>query len=253
MTPAPSPRARRGELRQDTARLERPVLERARRGERPSAEGTPERLRREDRRLAREVRILGLPLGFYREILTPRVGRSRCSPDPRRRNRDAHCHRHSHFGRRNRDGRHCAGNPGQHTATLTAETARGTFAEPLQVNTKLANGARVKLKTKWPVELITQRIVAQPWATFGWRSHPGENVNVVLQGTLTLYHDEDGANGVAYSAGSAFPTHPGEVHFARNLSETETLIFFATYFAPKTTPPTAVRVDEPLPALGCPQ
>jgi quercetin dioxygenase-like cupin family protein len=137
--------------------------------------------------------------------------------------------------------------------TLTAETARGTFAEPLKVNTKLANGARVKLKTKGPVELITQRIVAQPGATFGWHHHPGENVNVVVQGTLTLYHDERCADGVTYPAGSAFPTHPNEVHLARNLSETETLILFATYFAPKTTPPTAVRVDEPLPAPGCPQ
>ena len=137
--------------------------------------------------------------------------------------------------------------------TLTAETARGTFAEELNVNTKLLNGAKVRLKTQGPVELVTQRIVAQPGATFGWHHHPGENVNVVVQGTLTLYHDEDCTNGVAYPAGSAFPTHPDEVHLARNLSQTETLIIFATYFAPKTTPPTAVRVDEPLPAAGCPQ
>lgn len=137
--------------------------------------------------------------------------------------------------------------------TLTAETARGTFAEELNVNTKLLNDAKVRLKTQGQVELVTQRIVAQPGATFGWHHHPGENVNVVVQGTLTLYHDEDCTNGVAYPAGSAFPTHPDEVHLARNLSETEPLILFATYFAPKTTPPTPVRVDEPLPAAGCPQ
>ena len=137
--------------------------------------------------------------------------------------------------------------------TLTAETARGTFAEELKVNTELANGARVKIKTDGAVELVTQRIVAQPGATFGWHHHPGENVNVVVQGTLTLYHGDDCTNGVAYPAGSAFPTHPDQVHLARNLSETETLVLFATYFAPKTTPPTAVRVDEPLPAPGCPQ
>jgi quercetin dioxygenase-like cupin family protein len=137
--------------------------------------------------------------------------------------------------------------------TLTAETARGSFAEELKVNTELANGARVKIKTEGAVELVTQRIVAQPGATFGWHHHPGENVNVVVQGTLTLYHDEDCTTGVAYPAGSAFPTHPDQVHLARNLSETETLVLFATYFAPKTTPPTAVRIDEPLPAPGCPQ
>ena len=136
---------------------------------------------------------------------------------------------------------------------LTAETARGTLADELKVNTELSNGARVKLKTQGAVEVVTQRIVAQPGATFGWHHHPGENVNVVVQGTVTLYHDEDCTQGVAYPAGSAFPTHPDEVHLARNLSQTETLVIFSTYFAPKTTPPTAVRVDEPLPAAGCPQ
>src|SRR5215204_2990654 len=113
---------------------------------------------------------------------------------------------------------------------VTAETFRGTFAEELKVNTELANGARVKLKTDGAVELITQRIVAEPGATFGWHHHPGENVNVVVQGTLTLYHDEDCTNGIDYSAGSAFPTHPDQVHLARNLSQTETLVLFATYF-----------------------
>jgi quercetin dioxygenase-like cupin family protein len=135
---------------------------------------------------------------------------------------------------------------------IAAETARGALADPLEANTKLANGAHVKLKTNGAVEVVAQRIVAQPGATFGWHSHPGENVNVVLQGTLTLYHDEHCTMGIEYPAGSAFPTHPDEVHLARNLGTTD-LVFFATYFAPKTTPPTPVRVDEALPAVGCPQ
>jgi quercetin dioxygenase-like cupin family protein len=135
---------------------------------------------------------------------------------------------------------------------LTAETARGTFAAPLKVNTKLSNGARVKLKTAGAVELVTQRIVAQPGATFGWHHHPGENVNVVAQGTLTLYHDEACAVPIEYPAGSAFSTHPDQIHLAKNLGPTAVVIF-ATYFAPKTDPPTPVRVDEPLPAAGCPQ
>jgi quercetin dioxygenase-like cupin family protein len=142
--------------------------------------------------------------------------------------------------------------PASPPPALTAETARGAFAGPLKVNTKLANGARVKLKTKGAVELISQRIVAQPGATFGWHSHPGENVNVIAQGTLTLYHDEECAVGTEYPAGSAFSTHPDEIHLAKNLGTVD-LVIFATYFAPKTTPPTAVRVDQPLPAAGCPQ
>jgi quercetin dioxygenase-like cupin family protein len=135
---------------------------------------------------------------------------------------------------------------------LTAETARGTLAEPLKINTKLANGARVKLKTKGAVELIGQRVVAQPGATFGWHSHPGANVNVIAQGTLTLYHDEACTVGIAYPAGSAFSTQPDQIHLARNLGTTDVVIL-AMYFAPKTTPPTATRLDQPLPAPGCPQ
>ena len=108
------------------------------------------------------------------------------------------------------------------------------------------------LKTHGEVEIVTQRIVAQPGATFGWHTHPGENVNVVAQGTLTLNHDEDCTMGTDYPAWSAFPTHPGETHLAKNLGSVD-LIVFATYFAPKTTPPTPVRVDAPLPGAGCPQ
>ena len=134
---------------------------------------------------------------------------------------------------------------------VTAETARGTLATPFKVNTKYANGARAKLQMRGNIEVITQRIVAQPGGTFGWHSHPGENVNVVMQGTLTLYHDEHCTVGTTYPAGSAFPTHPDEVHLARN-EGTQELIVFATYFAPRTTPALPVRVDQPLPAAGCP-
>ena len=134
---------------------------------------------------------------------------------------------------------------------VTAETARGELVTPLMVNTKYANGARAKLQMRGSMEVITQRIVAQPGATFGWHSHPGENVNVVVQGAITLYHDEHCTAGTTYATGSAFPTHPDEVHLARN-EGTHVLIVFATYFAPKTTPALPVRVDEPLPQASCP-
>ena len=135
---------------------------------------------------------------------------------------------------------------------IVAVTARGELAEPLNVNTKFDNDAKVRIKTDGPVELIVQRIEAAPGTTFGWHTHPGENVNVVAQGTLTIYHDERCTEGIAYGTGSAFPTHPDGIHLARN-DGTETVVIFATYYAPKTTPPTAVRLDQPLPAPGCPQ
>jgi quercetin dioxygenase-like cupin family protein len=135
---------------------------------------------------------------------------------------------------------------------VVAETARGELAAPLNVNTRFDNGAKVKIKTKGAIEFITQRIVAEPGATFGWHSHPGENVNVVLQGTLTLYHDENCTEGIDYGPGSSFSTSPDEIHLARNLGSDQ-LVFFASYFAPKTIPALPVRVDQPLPAPGCPQ
>jgi hypothetical protein len=86
-----------------------------------------------------------------------------------------------------------------------------------------------------------------------WHSHLGENVNLVKQGTLTLYHDENCTVGVSYGPGAVFTTSPDEIHLARNESPTETLVFFATYFAPKTTPAQPVRIDQPSPGPGCPQ
>ena len=135
---------------------------------------------------------------------------------------------------------------------VTAVTARGDL-DPLWVNTRLPNRAMVRIKTRGPIEFVTQRIEIAPLGTTGWHFHPGENVNVVQQGTLTLYHDEHCTVGVPYGPDTAFATHPDEIHLARNESATETLVLFATYFHPKTTPPTAVRSDAPSPGAGCPE
>lgn len=135
--------------------------------------------------------------------------------------------------------------------TITAETARGVLAEDLRLRSRFDNGASVKVFTRGAIEVITQRIVAEPGASFGWHSHPGENVNVVFQGTITLFHDEHCTEGTTYEAGSAFSTSPDQIHLAHNPG-TVPLILFATYFAPLTTPLQAVRIDQPLPAPGCP-
>ncbi len=135
--------------------------------------------------------------------------------------------------------------------TIVAENARGGLVEELNVNTRFDNRARVRLKTDGAIEVITQRIEAAPGSSFGWHSHPGENVNVVKQGTLTLYHDEDCTEGTEFGPGTSFATHPSEIHLARN-EGTETLVFFATYFAPETNPLLPIRVDQPSPGPGCP-
>ena len=96
-----------------------------------------------------------------------------------------------------------------------------------------------------------QKIVAEPGATFGWHYHPGENVNVVAQGTLSLYHAKNCTVEINYAAGSGFSTSPDEVHLARN-EGTDTLIIYATYLVPKQTPALPHRIDQPYPGPGCP-
>jgi quercetin dioxygenase-like cupin family protein len=140
---------------------------------------------------------------------------------------------------------------GTPSSGVTAETARGPVAA-IKLQGKFDSGSKVKLQTKGDMEFIAQRIVAAPGATFGWHSHPGENVNVVLRGAITLYHDEACTEGVTYGPGSTFTTSPDEVHLARNEGDEE-LVVYATYFAPQASPPLPVRIDQPSPGAGCPQ
>lgn len=135
---------------------------------------------------------------------------------------------------------------------ITAETARGDVVTPLKLKENFANGGSVKLKVTGPMEFVVQRLEAAPGASFGWHSHPGENINVMKQGTLTLYHDENCTVGINYGPGAVFTTSPDEIHLARNLSETETVVLFATYFVPKTTPLQPIRIDQPSPGPSCP-
>lgn len=137
---------------------------------------------------------------------------------------------------------------------ITPENARGDIATPLKLKEKFANGGSVKLKVTGPMELFVQRLEAAPGASFGWHSHPGENINVIKEGTLTLYHDESCTVGINYGPGAVFTTSPDEIHLARNLSSTDKVVLFATYFIPKTTPAQAIRIDQPNPNPAvCPQ
>ena len=135
---------------------------------------------------------------------------------------------------------------------LTAETVRGT-AGKITLKEEFANGSMVTVKTRGEMEFVVQRIEAAPGASFGWHSHPGENINVIKQGTLSFYHDEACTTEIEYGPGAVFTSSPDEIHLARNESSTETVVFFATYFVPKTTPLQPIRLDQPSPGVGCPQ
>ena len=136
---------------------------------------------------------------------------------------------------------------------ITAETGRGTLVENINANKKFGPGERVRIKTSGNIDVVTQRIVAAPGGTFGWHSHPGENVNVIKSGTLTLYHADACATPIHYGPGSSFYMQTGKVHLARTLNATEPVVFFATYFLPSRTPSSLIRTDEPSPGPGCPE
>jgi quercetin dioxygenase-like cupin family protein len=134
---------------------------------------------------------------------------------------------------------------------VTAETYRGNVQGQLNLFTKFSPGVSARIKTKGAFEIVVQKIVAEPGATFGWHYHPGENINVVAQGTLSLYHAKKCTLEVTYPTGSGFSTSPDEVHLARN-EGTDTLVIYATYLVPKQTPLLPLRIDQPSPGAGCP-
>ena len=141
---------------------------------------------------------------------------------------------------------------GTPSAGVTADTARGTIAGNLNLQTDFGNGSVAKIKTRGPMEFAVQRIVAVPGATFGWHRHPAENVNVIQSGTLSFYHDENCTQEIEYGPGAVFTSSPDEIHLARNEGTTD-VVFFATYFVPRTTPAQMLRIDMPSPGAGCPQ
>ena len=134
----------------------------------------------------------------------------------------------------------------------TAETARGPLVDrPLAVNWKFAPGNRVKLQTKGPMELAFQRIVITPGGTLGWHSHPGPTLVTVRAGTLSFYHAEACTQEIEYATGQSFSNLPNEIHLARNEGATE-VVLFAVYFVPQSSPPVALRIDQPSPGASCP-
>ncbi len=144
---------------------------------------------------------------------------------------------------------------GTPSSPLTVDQARGPLVDrPLDVSMEFENGTKseVELKTKGPIDVAVQRIVADPGETFGWHSHPGPTIVTVKSGTLTLYHAHHCTEGIDYTTGQSFSNLPDEIHLARNNSTTEELVIFASYFVSSGTGP--LRIDQANPSPGvCPQ
>jgi quercetin dioxygenase-like cupin family protein len=81
-------------------------------------------------------------------------------------------------------------------------------------------------------ETVMQQIVIGPGGHTGWHSHPGPVVVLVKAGELTLYSGDDpSCTGRTYSAGQAFiDSGQGHVHIASNLSQSQNVEVWVTYF-----------------------
>lgn len=126
--------------------------------------------------------------------------------------------------------------------------ARGTLSADVIVNSK----SGVHIKTKGSADLVTQQIVIGGGGHTGWHSHPGPVLVTVKRGALRLiYADEPTCDGAVYEAGDSFVDRGDEVvHIARNVSATDEVELWATYFVPGT-PNAAFRLDEPVAPKAC--
>ena len=125
--------------------------------------------------------------------------------------------------------------------------ARGAFADPVDLKFKVGPGDQEVIQAHDAQETVMQQIVIAPGGHTGWHSHPGPVVVIVKAGALTFYSSDDPTcTPRTYSAGEAFiDSGQGHVHIARNLSTTENLELWATYF--DVPPGGAFRIDVPDP------
>jgi quercetin dioxygenase-like cupin family protein len=125
--------------------------------------------------------------------------------------------------------------------------ARGYFADATDVKFKVAERGQDVIHAPNAGDTVVQRILFGPNGNFGWHSHPGPVVVVVVSGELTFYDGDDPTcTPRTYYAGQVFVDKgQGHVHFARNLSATNNLELYATYFDVPAGKPQ--RIDAPDP------
>ena len=124
--------------------------------------------------------------------------------------------------------------------------ARAGFADPVDIKFKVGQQEEV-IHVRDAQDTVMQQIVIGPGGHTGWHSHPGPVVVLVKAGELTLYSGDDPTcTGRTYSAGQAFiDSGQGHVHIARNLSLSQNVELWVTYF--DVPPGGPFRIDAPAP------
>jgi quercetin dioxygenase-like cupin family protein len=122
----------------------------------------------------------------------------------------------------------------------------GTFD---RLNVKKSGEARVTVRTKEDVDIVSANATIAPGGTTGWHSHPGPVFVIVKKGPLTVYNAPK-CEPQVYQTGEGFvEKSPKQVHAVRN-EGTEEAEFVATFILPVGA---VRRIDEPQPTgADCP-
>ena len=125
--------------------------------------------------------------------------------------------------------------------------ARAGFVDPVDIKFKIDNGTAEVIHAPEAQDTVIQQIIIGPGGSTGWHSHPGPAVAMIKAGTFALYDSEDPTcTPRIYQAGQAFVDRgQGHVHLGRNLSATENVEVWVTYF--DVPPGGSPRVDAPNP------
>ena len=106
-------------------------------------------------------------------------------------------------------------------------------------------GWKFKMDVKGDSDLYVTQVNFDPGGQTGWHSHPGPSLITVIEGTLTVYHDD--CTFETYSAGESFTDLGcGDIHNVRNEGATG-----AIDVAVQIVPHGAARRDDK-PDPGCP-
>jgi len=125
--------------------------------------------------------------------------------------------------------------------------ARASFLVPTDIKIKVDDGREEVIHAPELQETVIQQIIIGPGGSTGWHSHPGPAVAMIKAGALALFSSEDPTcTPRIYLPGQAFVDHgQGHVHMARNLSPTDNLEVWVTYF--DVPPGGPVRLDAAYP------
>ena len=136
--------------------------------------------------------------------------------------------------------------------------ASGAFAD-IDVNAKTdidpgpaKDFWKARIDTKGASQLYVLQNTVVPGGTFGWHSHTGPSLVIVLSGAATEYEGNDPTcTPHLHPAGSTF-VDEGEAsgHLVRNESTTDTLVVVVVRLIPEALVPTQ-RIDLPNPGY-CP-